>query len=200
MMDRSKRSFARSKFDSNHQVFLFFKNYKLTCNLWFNLTMKCCLIDQNRRILTTNCRFCASSIQVSIVSFCFYTETARKHETWTKHKRLRWPVRFVCFNKWKGAETVINCHIPATRCKLCYIAKSKQLSYRFAIKTIKHKISKVFTVTSRIWTCSFRSTSQVVQFIEIQDKKGPYVLQNCCFRATRCTRNHQNKAQYINII
>ena len=162
--------------------------------------MKCCLIDHNRRILTINCRFCASSIQVSIVSFCFYTETAGKHETGTKHRRLRWTVRFVCFNKWKGAETVINCHIPATRCKLCYIAKSKHLSYCFAIKTIKHKISEVFTVTWRIWTCSFRSNSQVVQFIEIQHKKGPYVLQNCCFRATRCTRNHQNKAQYINII
>ena len=50
------------------------------------------------------CRFRASSIQVNpyrpkksqriffsldIVSFRFYTETAGKHETWTKHKLLR---------------------------------------------------------------------------------------------------------------
>ena len=75
-------------------------------------------------------------------SFCFYTNTTGKHETWTKHKRLRWTVRFVCFNNWKCTEAVINCQFPATRRKLCYIAKSKQLSNCFAIKTIKHKISR----------------------------------------------------------
>ena len=28
-------------------------------------------------------------LSLDIVSFRFYTETAGKHETWTKHKRLR---------------------------------------------------------------------------------------------------------------
>ena len=28
-------------------------------------------------------------LSLDIVSFCFYTKTAGKHETWTKHKRLR---------------------------------------------------------------------------------------------------------------
>ena len=69
--------------------------------------------------------------------------------------------------KWKCTETVINCHFPATRCKLCYIAKSKQLPYCFTIKTIKHKNSKLFTVTWSIWKCLFRSNSQVVPWSKL---------------------------------
>ena len=49
----------------------------------------------------------------------------------------------------------IYCHFPATWYKLCYITKIKayfsafkfsNVSSCFAIKAIKHKISKVFTV------------------------------------------------------
>ena len=52
---------------------------------------------------------------------------------------------------------VIYCHFPTTNCKLCYTVllnqsnfsafKFSNVSYCFAIKAIKHKISKVFTVT-----------------------------------------------------
>ena len=45
-LDRLKWSFARSKFDSKQSP-IFLNSYKLTCNLWFNLTVKCCLIEKS---------------------------------------------------------------------------------------------------------------------------------------------------------
>ena len=64
------------------------------------------------------------------------------------------------------------------------------VSYCFAIKAIKHKISKVFTVTCADVFVQIQQSSCTIQY-----KNGPYVLQNCFFVAPRFTLTRQNKAQ-----
>ena len=159
MLDRSKWSFARSKFDSKQSPIvlkaislrvIFELMLLKSCRILTSKNSTCftnlplpCELDTNLSIYAKKSQRIFLSIE--IVSFRFHTETAGKHETWTKHKRLRWTVRFVCFDQWKYTETVINCDFLATRCKPCYITKSKQFLY-------KHKlVVKVNIKFKKLW-------------------------------------------------
>ena len=91
--------------------------------------------------------------------------------------------------KINAPKWVIYCHFPATRCKLCYITKSEQflyfnfsnVSYWFEmIKAIKHKISKVLTVTCVDVFVQIEQSS-----CAIAHKNGLYVLQKCLLLAPR---------------
>ena len=56
-----------------------FTNLPLTCELDIDRYKLTHICQKSQRIF----------LSIDIVSFRFYTETAGKHETWTKHKFLR---------------------------------------------------------------------------------------------------------------